>query len=87
MTGTARRLGAVALVLALGMVVLGRAGEVPSPLVNQGGGTLTIAITTDTLTWEGEGTTGSRTLADDGVATILKVTSTGWLISGGSSLT
>ena len=57
------------------------------PLVNRGGGTLTIAITSDTLVLENLGTTGSRTLADDGICTILKVTSTVWFISGGLSLT
>ena len=57
------------------------------PIVNQGGGTLSIAITTDTLTLEGDGATGTRTLADDGVATILKVATTAWIISGGNSLT
>lgn len=44
--------------------------------------TLTIAITTDTLTLAGAGTTGSRSLAANGIATALKITSTGWLISG-----
>lgn len=47
-----------------------------------GGGTLTIAITTDTLRWGGVGSTGSRTLAATGVATVLKITSTEWLITG-----
>ena len=56
-------------------------------IVNQGGGTLSIAITTDTLTHEGTGATGTRTLADDGIATILKVTTTSWMIAGGNSLT
>ncbi len=56
------------------------------PLVNQGGGALSIAITTDTLTMEGTSLTGTRTLADDGIATILKVTATAWMISGGTSL-
>lgn len=51
-------------------------------IVNQGGGDLTIAITTDTMTLAGTGSTGSRTLADDGIATVLKVTSTSWIISG-----
>jgi hypothetical protein len=50
------------------------------------GVTLTIAITTDTLTLAGTSTTGSRTLAANGVATALKVTSTSWII-GGSGLT
>ena len=44
--------------------------------------TVTIAITTDTLTLSSAGTTGSRTLAANGVATALKVTSTSWIISG-----
>jgi len=44
-------------------------------------GTLTIAITTDTLVLAGAGTTGSRTLAANGVATAIKVTSTRWIIS------
>ena len=44
--------------------------------------TVTIAITTDTLTLSGAGTTGSRTLAANGIATALKVASTSWIISG-----
>jgi hypothetical protein len=44
--------------------------------------TVTIAITSDTLTLAGAGTTGSRTLAANGMATALKVSSTGWVISG-----
>lgn len=46
--------------------------------------TLTIAITTDTLYLAGTnyGTTGSRTLARGGLATILKRSSTSWIISG-----
>ena len=51
--------------------------------VNQvSAGVVTIAITTDTMRLAGAGTTGSRTLAADGVATALKITSTEWLISG-----
>lgn len=51
--------------------------------VNQNGaGVITIAITSDTMRLAGEGTTGSRTLAANGVATALKVTSTEWIISG-----
>jgi hypothetical protein len=45
-------------------------------------GAITIAITTDTLVLAGNGTTGSRTLASNGVATAIKVTSTRWIISG-----
>lgn len=51
-------------------------------IVNNGGGDLTIAITTDTLSLAGAGTTGSRTLSDHGVAVIEKVASTEWFISG-----
>jgi hypothetical protein len=42
----------------------------------------TVAITTDTLTLAGSTTTGSRTLAQNGVCTAIKITSTSWLISG-----
>ena len=45
-------------------------------------GVITIAITSDTLTLAGAGTTGSRTLAASGMATALKITSTSWMISG-----
>ena len=47
-----------------------------------GAGALTIAITTDTMYLAGPGTTGSRTLAADGVATAIKVETTVWQISG-----
>lgn len=51
--------------------------------VNQNGaGTVTISITTDTMRLAGAGTTGSRTLAANGVATAIKLTSTEWIISG-----
>ena len=51
--------------------------------VNQASaGVMTIAITTDTMRLAGAGTTGSRTLAANGIATALKVTSTEWIISG-----
>lgn len=51
--------------------------------INQNGaGVITIAITTDTMRLAGAGTTGSRTLAANGVATCIKVTSTEWIISG-----
>lgn len=43
---------------------------------------LTIAITTDTLVWAEDGSTGSRTLAENGMATAIKVASTRWIISG-----
>lgn len=48
-----------------------------------GAGTITIAITTDTLVLVGTaGSTGSRTLASGGQATAIKVTATRWRISG-----
>lgn len=45
-------------------------------------GVITISITTDTLRLAGAGTTGSRTLAANGIATAIKITSTEWIISG-----
>lgn len=47
-----------------------------------GGGVVTIAITTDTMRLAIAGTTGSRSLAADGVATAKKMTATSWLIAG-----
>ena len=44
--------------------------------------TVTIAITSDTLTLMGAGSTGSRTLAANGIATAVKVASTSWIING-----
>lgn len=44
--------------------------------------TVTIAITADTLVLAGTGSTGSRTLAANGIATALKVGTTRWYISG-----
>ena len=46
------------------------------------GGAITIAITSDTLVLAPDGTTGSRTLAANGMATAIKMTSTRWMISG-----
>ena len=45
-------------------------------------GVVTIAITTDTMILAGAGTTGSRTLAANGIATAVKMTSTRWMING-----
>lgn len=51
--------------------------------VNQNAaGVLTIAITADTMRLAGAGTTGSRTLAANGIATAVKITATEWIISG-----
>jgi len=43
---------------------------------------LSIAITTDTMYLAGAGTTGTRTLAANGMATAVKTTGTTWIISG-----
>lgn len=45
-------------------------------------GVITITITTDTMRRAGDGVTGSRTLAANGIATAVKVTATEWMISG-----
>jgi hypothetical protein len=50
--------------------------------VNMTSQVVTIAITSDTLTLSPAGTTGSRSLAQYGSATALKIGSTQWLISG-----
>ena len=50
--------------------------------VNMTSQVVTIAITTDTMYLSSAGTTGSRSLAQYGSATALKITSTSWLISG-----
>lgn len=54
--------------------------------VNMTSQVVTIAITSDTMYLAKDGTTGSRSLAQYGSATALKLTSTTWLISG-SALT
>jgi hypothetical protein len=50
--------------------------------VNLAAADVTIAITDDTLYLAGPGTTGSRTLAEYGIASAVKLASTTWLISG-----
>jgi hypothetical protein len=50
--------------------------------INMSTNNVTVAITTDTLYLGGTGTTGSRTLAQYGVATCVKMTSTTWVITG-----
>lgn len=49
---------------------------------NDSGSTQTISITTDTLRLGGTASTGTRTLAVYGVATLLKVKSTTWVVTG-----
>jgi hypothetical protein len=71
-----------------GGVVIPANGSVAFPIgsavtiFNNSGSNQTISITTDTLRQAGTANTGSRTLAQYGVATVLKVTSTVWVISG-----
>lgn len=50
--------------------------------VNMTSQVVTIAITSDTLYLAGTGSTGSRSLAQYGMATAVKLTSTTWLING-----
>jgi hypothetical protein len=50
--------------------------------VNMTSQVISIAITTDTMYLAGTGTTGTRSLAQYGTATALKMTSTTWIISG-----
>lgn len=50
-------------------------------IVNESGaGNITLAITSDTLRWTDQ--TGSRTIAANGTATLIKVTSTVWRLTG-----
>jgi hypothetical protein len=51
-------------------------------VVNPASVSTSIAITTDTMYLAATGTTGTRTLAAYGIATLLKLTSTTWIISG-----
>jgi len=50
--------------------------------VNMTSQVVTIAINTDTMYLAGTGTTGSRSLAQYGVANAMKMTSTTWIITG-----
>jgi hypothetical protein len=50
--------------------------------INMTSQVVTIAITSDTMYLAGPGTTGSRSLAQYGMATAVKMTSTTWIISG-----
>lgn len=50
--------------------------------VNMSSSNVTIAITSDTMYLAATGSTGSRTLAQYGTATALKIASTTWLING-----
>jgi hypothetical protein len=50
--------------------------------INLSATSVSIAITTDTMYLSSAGTTGTRTLAQYGSATAIKITSTSWVISG-----
>ena len=50
--------------------------------INLSANDLTIAITTDTMYLAGDGSVTSRTLAEYGVASAVKVASTTWVVSG-----
>lgn len=71
-----------------GGVVIPANGSVAFPIgativvFNNSGSNQTISITTDTLRLAGTATTGSRTLAQYGLATLVKVTSTVWAATG-----
>lgn len=51
-------------------------------IFNNSASSQNIAITTDTMYLAGTATTGTRTLAQRGLATVVKVASTTWVISG-----
>jgi hypothetical protein len=51
-------------------------------IYNNSASNQTISITTDTMYLGGTGTTGSRTLAQRGLATCVKVANTTWVVSG-----
>jgi len=71
-----------------GGVVIPANGSVAFPIgtaiviFNNSGTSQTVSITSDTLRLAGTTTTGSRTLAQYGLATCVKVASTTWVISG-----
>lgn len=71
-----------------GGVVIPANGSVAFPvgstmvIFNNSGSNQTISITTDTLRQAGTANTGSRTLAQYGLVTCVKVASTTWVISG-----
>ena len=50
--------------------------------INMSANAVTISITSDTMYLASAGTTGSRTLAQNGIATAVKFAGTSWIISG-----
>ena len=71
-----------------GGVVIPANGSVAFPIgaaisiYNNSASSQTISITTDTIYLAGTATTGSRTLAQRGLATCVKVAATTWVVSG-----
>jgi hypothetical protein len=71
-----------------GGIVVPANASVPFPIgsavtiYNNSASNQTISITSDTLRWAGTTNTGTRTLAGYGVATLLKVGATVWVVSG-----
>jgi hypothetical protein len=71
-----------------GGVIIPANGSVAFPIgstviiYNNSSSSQTISITTDTMYLAGTATTGSRTLAQRGLATVVKVAATTWVISG-----
>jgi hypothetical protein len=71
-----------------GGVVIPANGAVPFPIgativvFNNSGSSQTISVTTDTIRLAGSATTGTRTLAQYGLATCAKVAATTWVIAG-----
>lgn len=59
-----------------------RVGTELCGVVQNGAGTITLAITTDTMRLAGTGSTGSRTIAANGEWRARKITSTEWIVSG-----
>ena len=51
-------------------------------VVNNTGSSITIAVTSDSMIWTLDGTTGTRTRAGRGIATVIKTASTTWYIAG-----
>ena len=56
-------------------------------ITNDGSATMTLAITTDTMTWGKDNTTGTRTLAAGADCVILKTTATTWKVNGSALVT
>lgn len=71
------------------MITIPANSAVPYPIgtvltiINQNGaGVLTLSITSDVMRWSPSGTTGSRSLAANGIATLVKLTATEWILNG-----